>query len=102
MTGHEVVTAYELGWSTLTNGELLGAAETRGFQVLVTTDTRLKYQQHLTARSIAIVVLNTTSWPRIRNSAALVADAIDAASCGSYAEVDIGQRAVPPLTPPSP
>ena len=60
---HEVATAYERGWSTLTNGDLLQAAETAGFTVLVTTDTHLKYQQNLVARRIAIVVLSTTSWP---------------------------------------
>ena len=50
LPGHEVATAYERGWSTLKNGELLAAAETQGFQVLVTTDTNLKYQQNLVLR----------------------------------------------------
>ena len=58
LPGHEVATAYERGWSTLKNGELLAAAETQGFQVLVTTDTNLKYQQNLASRTIAIVVLS--------------------------------------------
>ena len=44
---HEVVTAFERGWATLKNGELLQAAENEGFAVLVTTDTNLKYQQNL-------------------------------------------------------
>ena len=58
---HEVTTAYEQDWSTLQNGELLAPAELAGFQVLVTTDTNLRYQQNLAARTIAIVVLGTTS-----------------------------------------
>lgn len=58
LPGHEVSTAYELGWSTLKNGELLRMAEERGFEVLVTTDTNLRYQQDLTHRRIAIVVLD--------------------------------------------
>ena len=86
---HEVATAYEQGWSTLKNGELLAAAEAQGFQVLVTTDTQLKYQQDLSARTIAIVVLSTTSWPRIKAAAELVAAAIAAADQGTYAEVGI-------------
>ena len=80
-------TAYELGWSTLKNGELLVTAEAQGFQVLVTTDTNLKYQQNLASRTIAIVVLSTTSWPRIKAAAELVTAAIDAATPETYAEV---------------
>ncbi len=56
---HDISTAYECGWSTLKNGDLLDAAEREGFEVLVTTDKNLRHQ--LRARSIAIVVLRTTS-----------------------------------------
>ena len=58
---HNVETAFERGWSTLVNGELLSAAEAAGFDVLVTTDMNLRYQQDLTSRRIAIVVLTSTS-----------------------------------------
>jgi hypothetical protein len=58
---HEVSTAFERGWSRLKNGELLDAAELEGFGVLVTTDSKLKSQQNLAARRIAIVVLLSTS-----------------------------------------
>ena len=64
-------------------------AEERGFDVLVTTDTNLRYQQDLTHRRIAIVVLLTTSWPRIRSVVERVATAVDTASAGSYVEVAI-------------
>lgn len=84
---HEVSTAYELGWSTLKNGELLAAAEAQGFQLLVTTDTHLKYQQNLASRDIAIAVLTTTSWPRIRTASAFVVRAINTASQGEYVEI---------------
>lgn len=89
LPGHEVSTAFELGWSTLKNGELLAAAEAQRFQVVVTTDTKLKYQQNLAERAIAIVVLSTTSWPRIEAAARLVRAAIDAAAEGTYTEVPI-------------
>ena len=82
-------TAYELGWSTLKNGELLAAAEGNGFEVFVTTDTNLSYQQNLSNRSIAIVVLSTTSWPRIQKSVAAIVSAIDAARPNSYQIVSI-------------
>jgi len=86
---HQVETAYERGWAVLKNGELLRAAEAHGFEVLVTTDAQLKYQQNLTARLIAIVVLSTTSWPRIHAAAATVNAAVDTAAPGSYIEVAI-------------
>ena len=89
LTSHVVATAYEQGWAALKNGELLRIAEERGFEVLVTTDTNLKYQQNLTSRSIAIVVLSTTSWPRIRAASTIVRSAVDACSPGSYTEVAI-------------
>lgn len=89
LTGHSVSTAYELGWATLKNGELLRSAEEQGFEVLVTTDTNLRYQQNLAARQIAVVVLTTTSWPRIRVAVKLIASAVNSASAGSYVEISV-------------
>ena len=89
LPSHEVSTAYERSWSTLKNGELLAAAEGQGLEVLVTTDTNLKYQQNLASRSIAIVVLSTTSWPRIKAAAEIVVSAINAATPGTYVEVAV-------------
>jgi predicted nuclease of predicted toxin-antitoxin system len=86
---HVVTTAHELGWSMLKNGELLAAAENQGFELLVTTDTNLKYQQNLAQRRIAIVVLSTTSWPRIRTASEMVVRAVDGATPGTYSEVAI-------------
>ena len=82
-------TAFELGWSTLKNGELLAAAESNGFEVFVTTDTNLAYQQNLSNRKIAIVVLSTTSWPRIQKSVAAILSAIDTARPNSHQIVSI-------------
>jgi hypothetical protein len=89
LTPHVIATAYELGWSTLKNGELLRCAEERGFEALVTTDTNLRYQQNLASRKIAVIVLTTTSWPRIRQAADLVIAAVRSATIGSYVEVII-------------
>ena len=86
---HEVATAFERGWSTLENGDLLSAAEGEGFHILVTTDTNLKYQQNLASRTIAIVVLSTTSWPRIKASAELVVAAVSASASRTFSEVQI-------------
>lgn len=87
LSEHDVSTAYERGWSTLKNGDLLDAAEREGFEVLVTTDKSLRHQQNLRARSIVVIVLTTTSWPRIQRDIPAVARAVDGAVPGSYMEV---------------
>ena len=89
LTRHDVSTAFERGWSRLKNGELLAAAESAGFAVLVTTDTNLKYQQNLVGRRLAIVVLSTPSSPRIQSAIEAVVTAIDHAEQASFAEVEI-------------
>jgi hypothetical protein len=89
LAGHEVHTAYELGWSTLNNGKLLEAAEAQGFELSLTTDMNLRYQQNLSNRQIAVVVLQSTSWPKIKMRIAAVRDSISAATAGSYSEVTI-------------
>ena len=85
----QVSTAFELNWGQLKNGDLLSEAEKAGFDVLVTTDQNLKYQQNLSARRIGVVVIDTTSWPRIKKGVAGVVDAINGAKHGSYVEVPI-------------
>ena len=84
---HTVVSAYEMGWSELENGELLAAAESDGFDVLITTDQNLRYQQNLSERKIAVVVLLTTNWPRIEKNISLVVDTIANISDGNYLEI---------------
>jgi hypothetical protein len=86
---HAVESAYERGWSALQNGDLIAAAEQAGFEVLVTTDRNLKYQQNLTNRKVAIVVLLSASWPRIQLVVPAIAQAIAAATPGSYSEVTV-------------
>ena len=89
LAGHSVSTAYELGWATLKNGDLLRSAEESGFEILITTDTNLRYQQNLAERRIAVVVLSTTSWPRIRGAVEHVASAVNSISAVGYVEVTI-------------
>jgi predicted nuclease of predicted toxin-antitoxin system len=63
---HEVSTSRELGWDALKNGELLAAAEANGFQVMVTGDKNLSYQQNLKDRKLALVVLGSTDWNTVK------------------------------------
>jgi len=67
LTLHDVSTAYERGWSELRNSALLETAEREGYEVLVTTDTSLQQQQNLINRRVGIVVLLSTSWPRMQH-----------------------------------
>ena len=89
LTEHSVRTAAEQQWTTLENGQLLEAAETNGFDVLLTTDKNIRHQQNLADRRIAIVVLGEPSWPILRSHVQRVVTAVDAATPGSYTEVEI-------------
>lgn len=86
---HEVATVYELGWHQMENGALLRQAEASGYEVLVTTDQNLRYQQNLPGRKLAIAILMTTSWPRIERHAPHVIAQIDGLQTGGYAEIGI-------------
>lgn len=82
-------TAYEKGWSELTNGDLLSTAEQEGYEVLITTDRNLRYQQNLASRRIAIVVLLSTSWPRIQKHIERIQALVNALQPGEYHEISI-------------
>lgn len=84
---HTVETAYERGWHGLKNGELLARAEAEGFDIIVTTDQNLRYQQNLADRGIGVLVLIRTSWPRIVSDVTRVAHAIDNIHAGGYEEI---------------
>jgi predicted nuclease of predicted toxin-antitoxin system len=86
---HQIALASQMGWAMLKNGELLAAAEIDGFELLITTDRNLAYQQNLKKRSIAILVLSAGNWPRIERSVALVVQAVAQVRVGSYQEVAI-------------
>lgn len=87
LPGHTVQTAYEMGWQELENGELLAAAENEDFDVLITTDQNLRYQQNLQGRSIGVVVLLSTSWPRIQKHSETIRTKVAEIVPGSYLEI---------------
>lgn len=89
LSGHIVEEARARGWDTLRNGELLDAAEAAGFDVFVTTDRDIRYQQNLTGRRIAVVVLGRGRWRLIRGKLPEIATAIVTAVAGSFTEVEI-------------
>jgi hypothetical protein len=87
---HSVVTTWFQGWSGLKNGALLTAAEEAGFDLFITADQELSYQQNLTRRRIAVLVLSTNNWAVIKEQIAEISAAIDATAPGSFVFVDIG------------
>jgi hypothetical protein len=89
---HEITEARERGWDRISNGELLKLAEESGFDLLLTTDKRIRYQQNLTGRKIAIVVLGNSTWRIVRLYLERIASAIDDSKTGSYTEVEIPFR----------
>ena len=89
LLSHAISTAYELGWGSLKNGELLQQATSQGFQVLVTTDQNLKYQQNLASRRIAIIVLGATSWPRIQKILPGIVEAMRVIKPDDYIEITV-------------
>lgn len=89
LVGHTVKKAKDLGWDTLSNGELLSAAEEAGFELLLTTDKNIRHQQNLVRRGIAIVVLGKSRWPVVKRYVDRVVTAVNTAKPGTYTEVEI-------------
>lgn len=87
--GHTVVTTWFQGWSGLKNGALLTAAEEAGFDLFITADQELTYQQNLTGRKMAVLVLSTNNWDFVKAGIAEIMAAISRVTPGSYAEVEI-------------
>jgi hypothetical protein len=92
LRGHVVIEAIERGWERLVNGALLDAAEGSGFELFVTADKNIRYQQNLTGRKISIIVLGNAQWPVLRRHVERVVAVVDAATPGSYTEVDVPLR----------
>jgi hypothetical protein len=89
LVGHFVRTAAEQWWDNLRNGDLLTEAESAGFDLLLTTDKNMRYQQNLAGRRIAIIVQGQQNWKALRPHVHLVVQAVDTAAAGSFIEVAI-------------
>ena len=89
LAGHSVDRASERGWSDLDNGDLIEKAEQEGYEVLITTDQNMRYQQNLAGRRLAIVVLLSTAWPNIQLRIEEINAALDEIRPGELKEVPI-------------
>ena len=84
LPGHDVFTARQMGWAELRNGELLRNGEDAGFELMLTADQNLAYQQNLKGRKLALIVLETNRWATIRDEVALLRAAVDEAKPESF------------------
>lgn len=91
LRGAEIVTAWYAGWAGAKNGELLKLAEDAGFDLLITGDRNLAYQQNMGERRIAIVELSAQDWPALSGHLRVIQEAVDRAQPGSYEVVNCGQ-----------
>jgi hypothetical protein len=89
LVGHSVTTAKDRGWAALANGALLAVAEEAGFDLLLTGDKNMSYQQNFSTRKIALVVLGNSPWELVRLHLDEIAAAVNAARPGSYTRVEI-------------
>lgn len=89
LIGHEVAYARQIRWHELENGELIQRAEDAGFDVFLSTDKNIRYQQNLAGRKIAIVVLSNQQWPNVKLALDRIAIAVNTCTPGSYTEVEI-------------
>ena len=89
LTGHASDTAADRGWETLRNGELIDRAEQEGYEVLITSDQKLRYQQNLAGRRLAIIVLLKNNWPRVRTRTEEIRAAVEETQPGEVREVPI-------------
>ena len=92
LSGHVVKTAYQEGWSTLLNGDLLRVAEEAGFDLLLTADKNLAYQQNLAGRKMAIVALGRNRWSLIQPELDRIVAAVNRSKPGSYTLGEIPHR----------
>ena len=84
---HEVHTAYEEGWDRLRNGELLSATEAAGFDLVITADKNWPSQQNLDSSRLAILVLPTNNWPKLKVRADEIVAEIDTMRPGEFREM---------------
>jgi hypothetical protein len=101
LPGHEVKSVEEMGWNGIVNGKLLTLADAAAFDVMITGDLNIRYQNNLTPLRIAIVAISTTHWPTVRANFRVVRKAVESASSGTYRSVQLPR---PPLRrrPPPP
>ena len=86
---HKNETLDDRGWARLRNGDLIKSAESSGFDLVITADQNIVYQQNLEGRRIALLVLGSNIWPIVRTHAAQIASEVNASKSGTYAFLEM-------------
>ena len=90
LSEHDVRTFEQMGWHPqLENGALLTAAEVAGFEVMITSDQNIRYQQNLKGRKLALIVLGSNIWPIVRDHQGPITANAAAAKPGSYCFIEM-------------
>jgi hypothetical protein len=97
---HQVATAPNQRWERFENGELLKTLENAGFAVMITSDQNLEYQQNLSERKIALIVLGSNRWRYVREHIEEIVAAAEAAQTNSYAFIEVPLPPKPPYSSP--
>lgn len=94
--GHSVMNVYDMGWRGLKDREILDLSENHPFDVFITADKNLQYQQNLQNRSIRIVVLDTSSTrpDHLRPLIVQIASMVDSLPVGAAVKIDNGGMVV--------
>lgn len=88
LAGHEVATVQQQGWAGIKNGDLLGAAESAGFDLFILADKNLRYQQNLAGRRLSILELWTNHRPTLEKHFSLIRTAVESIKAGSYVQLE--------------
>lgn len=88
---HTVITVAYQGWSGLKNGALLTAAEEAGYDLFITADQEIKYQQNLTGRGMAVLVLSSNNWDYVKAAISKIVTAIESMTPGGYSEIETAE-----------
>ena len=92
LSGHDVRFSRQMNWAQLSNGQLIAAAEAAGFDLMITSDKNLKYQQNLSKRRISIIVLGNNYWPEVQRHIAEIVTAVEASKPNSFQEIPMLTR----------
>lgn len=91
LPGHQVDVALQFGRHTLSNGELLDRAESEEFQLLITADQRIPYQQNLSSRNIAVLIITGNRRRHVSRALTAINDAVNSMSPGETRTVEIDE-----------
>ena len=87
LTEHTVDTPREKGWVEVRNGNLLDNAERECYEIMITADQSMRYQQNMTNRQIAVIALLSNRWPRVQLRIEDIRAALDGMKPGEVREV---------------